>query len=234
MITSKDTDTDTNEFQNHCLLFNIASLYFQQKKELHKTIQILLFLQNKLQTLNDDLFTVKVCFLLLEVLLLLRVVASKSNDSDLKVVEIEKEQQIRQIPIDHLMNAVVKDVVVLTASFSSSSFSSDATHSTLSMLMKQLATFLLYLYKCRMCVVTDTPKQAKKEIKNALEIFQREIRKHPEENVMHAYMCLHNLLPLSLSPSACNVIAFSDSANHQQISIMDRLNQMALYLKVRH
>ena len=101
--------------------------------------------------------------------------------------------------------------------------------------MRLLATFLLFLYKCRV-LAPFSPKQAKKEIKNALEIFQREIRKHSEEGVAHAYMCLHNLLPVTVSHDSFVAMAAAavsaGGGSGERLSIMDRLNQMALYLKV--
>jgi hypothetical protein len=228
------------ESKNYCSLFNIASIYFQQKNELDKTKKILLFLFRKLNDHNDDvkdgLFFIKVCFLLLEVLLLCRVMSSTTKNPALRLVEVDNGQLI---PIDTFFTHVVQKVeqmdvikaatTVATPSPSSSSEFPQAL--VVKKVMKSMTNFLLFLYKCRVCIVTDSPKQAKKEIKNALETFQKEIRKCSEANVAHAYMCLHNLIPSSMSRDSY-VDLVSSHHQEERISIMDRLNQMALYLKV--
>jgi hypothetical protein len=246
--------SDENEvvkWKNYCCLFNISSLLFQQKNDEKTMKQILIYLYQKIDlNILNEIFSIKVCFLLLEVLLLQRLMASKSNDPKLKLIEVESDMII---PIEEFISIVIKkvesmDLFVATATTtatatatttattrvtSAESTTQNQTEATIRPIMKFVGNFLLFLYKCRLCIVTDSPRLAKKEIKNALEVFQKEIRKYNENHVAHAYVCLHNMYPLSFTHKTYLEMVANNSEHPDRISIMDRLNQMALYLKVR-
>ena len=240
VMNQKDQDQKTNakqpSYHYYYLLYNIASLLHQQQHQQEeeddkKCLRILLFLFHHIHHIDNDLFIMKICFLLLEVLL------SRSMFSD-KTLMTEGNYD-RSMSVEDMISEVIKtsesvDILSSTTSDLSSKMNNNKNNNNnkemMLLIMKQIITFLLFLYKCRYNILLQLPKQAKKEIKNALEIYQREIRKYSEEDVAQAYLCLHNLLPLSMSKDSYDDKFLQGQSHH--ISIMDRLNQMALYLKV--
>jgi len=158
------------------ILFNLASLYFHKNRYFYAK-QILETLFVNFDNVIDSL-SVKICFLLLEVLLRIW--------TGLNTTHSETEKSIFETQTSTILNYLTKYSTNYEENPSpqhqSSSNSQNPSTSSIkenkskSIIVKHLITFRVHLYRCRILVILNSLKSAKKEIKIALELFQKELR----------------------------------------------------------
>lgn len=186
------------------LMFNLASLHFHQK-QYHKARTILDALFLHIEPLEEGV-AVQVCFLLLEVLL---QIAQHS-------LYTEQQKELFSKQTTTVLN-YLQQSNPFSASESDSQASPQSTNNVdqnARAMVHNIVVFRLHLYKCRVLTLLGQSKSAKKEIRSALEIFQRELRPIADEiangSAQNLLKRARALLPLAS---------------------LERQNCMALYLK---
>lgn len=166
-----DTDTDTS-----ILLYNLAALHFHEK-QYGASQNILYALFARIEVLEEGL-AVHVCFLLLDVLLH----SSRGNihtTKDRERFSHNTAAPLAYLERPHAFGAPAALTLETEDSISSSTSSigggSASSSSGRSLEMAEF-TFRLHLYKAKVRLSLGEIKSSKKELKGALEIFQRELR----------------------------------------------------------
>jgi len=165
-----DTDTDTS-----ILLYNLAALHFHEK-QYGASQKILYALFARIEVLEEGL-AVHVCFLLLDVL----IHSSRGNIHTNK--DRERFSQNTAAPLAYLERphvfcapvALSSETEDSSTATSSSGGGSASSSSGRSLEMAEF-NFRLHLYKAKVRLSLGEIKSSKKELKGALEIFQRELR----------------------------------------------------------
>jgi len=173
-----DTDTDTS-----ILLYNLAALHFHEK-QYGASQHILYTLFARIEVLEEAL-AVHVCFLLLDVLLH----SARGNihtDKDRERFSQNTAALLAYLERPHVFGApaaLTWETEDSTSSSTSSSGGGGGGGSSSSGRSLEMAefTFRLHLYKAKARLLLGEVKSSKKELKSALEIFQRELRPTPAD-----------------------------------------------------
>jgi CCR4-NOT transcription complex subunit 10 len=171
-----DTDTDTS-----ILLYNLAALHFHEK-QYGASQHILYTLFARIEVLEESL-AVHVCFLLLDVLLH----SARGNihtDKDRERFSQNTAALLAYLERPHVFGApaaLTLETEDSTSSSTSSSGGAGGSSSSGRSLEMAEFTFRLHLYKARVRLLLGEVKSSKKELKSALEIFQRELRPTPAD-----------------------------------------------------
>ena len=180
---------------DHQQQFNLAAVYFH-RHDFYKSLLILadLFLHiNSIQALHVRL---RICFLYLETILRIKsaieIMFSSAENEDFLQTAQKIFSTLHEIRDD-----------IKTSSSSSSS------------LLRSMIDFRVYLYKCRVfSLLRNHMRSCRREIKNAMELFQHELRPCLENDTSSSSESLKELTQSG---------AFSSSLENQ--------NQLALILK---
>ena len=199
------------------LLFNIASLYFHEHEyEQCRTVLDSLFFH--IESI-DEYMAIKISFLFIESLLRLWFRNCCIHSDQFKSYFQLKMSKILQF-LENVPCASFNNVNSSSLEIEGSvNHAKEREH-----LLKCWVQFKIHLYRCRISITLNQLKYSKKEIKSALEIFQREIRPCTVYNSSEIGSNTNDILLRIASTSA------SDSSCH--ITRLFRQNQLALYLKV--
>lgn len=172
------------------LLYNLAALHFQHK-QYSQAQSILESLFSVIEPI-DERIAVHVCFLLLDVLL-------HSNRGDVHTdKDRERVAQAARAVFTFIEKPHIFNAPPVTAGGEGEGKDGEATR-TPDMIEFR---FRLHLYKAKLLLLQSAVKGAKKEVKGALEIFQREMRPKTEGAIVPASVLLPSPQPSIQNNSA--------------------------------
>lgn len=213
-VSSQDMDEDNVDNllsiigpETSTILFNIASLYFH-KHRYDCCRQILEALFSHIEPIGEGL-SLKVCFLLLEVLLRLWQ-CSGSIHTESQRLSFENQTVGILKHVERYCH--FSDEALLSEPLAAADSNTNADTSPIASsingkskqnLLRHLVIFRVYIYQCRVLVALNQLKQAKKENKNALELYQREIKPLVEpESTSPMSAAIQSFLSLPLAMGA--------------------------------
>lgn len=198
---------------NGTTYFNLASLLFHQHRY-SECECILDVLCSNVEEYEEPLIF-KIWFLSLEVMIRLRQESLQSDSN--KVIFREKSSRI--FCCIEKINSVDISARLSLERLGQTQDDPHCASKQKPVFIRSFISFRMHLYRCRCLIELNQLKQSKKEIKNALEIFQRELRQYTDTSAadMNASIS-HSIGKLYFG---CPV------------SPIDYQNQLALYIKVR-
>jgi hypothetical protein len=225
VTTSMDYDDNTNDVfhfwatvcanisvANGVTFFNLSSLLFHERRY-GECQYVLDILSLKIEEYEENL-VFKICFLSLEVMMRLLHRSLRSNVQ--KTLFLEKSHRIfdcieKLNSIDIGIRPLLQILAQMPNDMSCVSKQNPA-------FIRSLIAFRMHLYQSRCLIELNQLKQSKKEVKNALEIFQRELRQ---------YLDMSTIEVKSSLTQSIGKLYFGCPINS-----IDNQNQLALYIKV--
>jgi CCR4-NOT transcription complex subunit 10 len=218
------------------LLFNTASLLFSS----HRYAASKRLLNGMLLNSDalDDVLVIRTCFLHIEILLQewLVVKTTTTSTAALGKKRAELQEQVTKLLSETLAKATSNITQACSNQENEEIDGKKPRHIQLFQTNpQQLQLFLTFisfkkhLYECRLQLLFGRPKQSKKEIKNALEIFQRELKPISESEIAVLSGAENGLSPAAAS---CIVRGGGVLCSVTPLSTLERQNQVALNLKV--